>query len=66
MKKRIWNLALAILLLASHPAVAFPQWLNLKLSGTPRNADGSPRAGFAISEQIRNTGECKLVVRGNR
>jgi len=42
MKKRIWNVALAILLLASHPAVAFPQWLNLKLSGTPRNADGSP------------------------
>ena len=39
MKKWIWDLALAGMLLVSLPETAFPQWLNLKVAGTPRNAD---------------------------
>jgi len=47
MKKWIWDLALAGALLVSLPETAFPQWLNLKLAGTPRTADGSANLAAA-------------------
>ena len=42
MKIRTRSLAFALVLLCLFPLAAHSQWLNLKLAGTPRNADGTP------------------------
>ena len=39
---KIRHLALPIVFLGLFQTTVFPQWLNLKLPGTPRNADGTP------------------------
>jgi len=44
---RIRDLSLTAMLIACLPVAAHSQWLNLKLSGTPRNADGSPNLSAA-------------------